>query len=396
MLVGAGQLIVDLPASRLLAIHRQPAAPAITDVAGAMRDALENPLGFPALRRALTPDDQVAIVVDEHLPDLPGLLAPLLDHLAEARIPPEAITFLRSDRGGNPGLTEQLQANFPKVKVEDHDPENRKRLSYLATTKRGRRMYLNRTAIDADQLVVLSRRFYDPILGFGGAEGAVYPGLSDAEAQRASFAKLSMAVPGEKPWPIQQEAAEVAWLLGAPFFVQIIEGAGDEICNIVAGLIQTSAEGQRLLNARWRVEVDNLADVVIAQVSGDSSRHTFPDLARAAASASRVVAPEGRIVVVSGGTPDLGPGAQMLRQADTASQALHLLEEQQPADLAAAFQWASAARCANIYLLSRLPSDVVEELFATLLEQMDQIARLVGDGSYLLLPDADKTLAVVK
>ena len=125
--------------------------------------------------RALTPDDQVAIVIDAQLPDLPALLSPLLEHLAEARIAPEAITLFCSDRGGNPGLTEQLQANFPKVKVEDHDPDNCKRLSYLATTKRGRRMYLNRTAVDADQLVVLSRRFYDPILGFGGAEAPSIP-----------------------------------------------------------------------------------------------------------------------------------------------------------------------------------------------------------------------------
>ena len=92
---------------------------------------------------------------------------------------------------------------------------------------------------------------------------------------------------------------------------RLSKAAGDEVSHVVAGLVQSSAEGQRLLDARWRVQVDGLADVVIAQVSGDPSRHTFPDLARAAASASRVVAPEGRIIVVSGGTPDLGPVPEM-------------------------------------------------------------------------------------
>ena len=38
-----------------------------------------------------------------------------------------------------------------------HDPADRKKLSYLATTRQGRRIYLNRSAVDADQLIVLSR-----------------------------------------------------------------------------------------------------------------------------------------------------------------------------------------------------------------------------------------------
>src|SRR5207248_332210 len=109
--------------------------------------------------------------------------------------------------------------------------------------------------------------------------------------------------------------------------------------HVIGGLVETSAEGQRLLNARWRVQVEALADVVVVQVSGDPSHHTFADLARALACASRVVAPEGKIIVLSGGTPALGPGAQLLRQADAAADALQLLQEHQPPDMPAAFQW---------------------------------------------------------
>ena len=71
-----------------------------------------------------------------------------------------------------------------------------------------------------------------------------------------------MAVPGEKPWPVQQEAAEVAWLLGALFFVQIIEAAGDEVSHVVAGLVQSSAQVNAYGTARLRVQVDGLADAV--------------------------------------------------------------------------------------------------------------------------------------
>src|SRR5262245_459980 len=38
--------------------------------AALVRDALEHPVGFEPLRRALTPDDHVAVVVDDKLPYL--------------------------------------------------------------------------------------------------------------------------------------------------------------------------------------------------------------------------------------------------------------------------------------------------------------------------------------
>ena len=67
---------------------------ALPDVAAAVHDALEHPLDYPALRRALTPDDHVAVIVDERLPRLATLLVPLLEHVVAAGISPDAITLL--------------------------------------------------------------------------------------------------------------------------------------------------------------------------------------------------------------------------------------------------------------------------------------------------------------
>src|SRR5262245_26415259 len=87
---GLDILEVEVPEGRLVGVHRQPEAAALPDPAAAVRDALETPLDFPALRRALTPDDHVAIVVDEQLPHLPKLLTPILEHLAQTQVAPEA------------------------------------------------------------------------------------------------------------------------------------------------------------------------------------------------------------------------------------------------------------------------------------------------------------------
>src|SRR5437763_3219905 len=129
---GVEHLELEVEASRLVTAHRQPAAPPLADPAAAVADALENPLGFPPLRRALTPDDHVAVVVDEQLPQLPRLLTPILEHLTQAHVRPEAITLL-CPSASSQAWVDELPDAFQEVRLEVHDPANRKRLSYLAT-----------------------------------------------------------------------------------------------------------------------------------------------------------------------------------------------------------------------------------------------------------------------
>ncbi len=394
---GLRHLDLEVPEERLLVATRQPPDPPLTDPVAAVRDALESPQGFPQLRRALTPDDHVAIVVDEHLPRVAELLTPVLEHVIGAGIHPEAITLLGAPTDPTQAWLNDLPDEFQDVHAQVHDPSDRRQLSYLATTKEGRRLYLNRTAVDADQLVVLSGRGYDPLVGYSGAEAALYPALADEATRKELFDRLSLAPPGDRPWPVRREAAEVAWLLGAPFFVQAIEGSGDELVHVVGGLAETSGEGQRLLNARWRGTVPELADTVVAGVGGDPARAGFAGLAAALAAAARVVKPDGRIVLLSHAEPALGEGGHLLRQADSPQQALDLLAQKKPADLPAAFQWAHAVQRARVFLLSGLAGDVAEELFTVPLEHARQVQRLLdAGGSCLFLADAHKTLTLTE
>jgi nickel-dependent lactate racemase len=420
---GHEHLELEVPEERLVGVSRQPAPPPLPDPAGAIRDALEAPRGFPPLRRALTPDDHVAVVVDEHLPRLADLLTPALEHLVRAGIHPEAITLLCPPSGSSQAWLDDLPDEFQDVHVEVHDPTNRRQLAYLATTKQGRRLYLNRTVVDADQVVVLSGRGYDPLLGYSGGEGALYPALGDEATRQELWDRLSLVPPGDHAWPVQREAAEVTWLLGAPFLVQLIEGAGDEISHVVAGLADTSAEGQRLLNARWRGTVPGMVDTVVAGVSGDPARHGFGDLAAALATAARVVKPDGRIVLLtrfpaepsdqSRWTSDCSPerpagngqgatlhavsGTALLCQAENPQEALALLRQHKPLDMPAAFLWAHAVQRARVYLFSGLPAETAEELFTIPLEDTGQVQRLLdAGGSCLILPDAHKRLLVAE
>jgi nickel-dependent lactate racemase len=392
---GQQTLELEIREGNLVPAVRAAIAPDLADPAQAMRDALERPVDYPALRLALTPDDHVAVVVDETVTHLARLLVPLLEHIHSAHVQPEAITLVCSPPSSGQPWLDELPDEFQDVQVEVHQPADRKKLAYLATTKSERRVYLNRTTVDADQVVLLTRRGYDPHVGYCGAETALYPGLTDTATADELRIQLDSAPPGPTPSPIQAEACEIAWLSGAPFFVQVIDGTGDAIAHVLGGPLESSNIGQQLLDARWRVAFAQQADVVIAGVSGTAGG--IDALARAFFAAARVVKPGGSIVVLSDITPTLGPGFELFRRHDDPDLACRVLLQERPSDLTAGFQWATAASQARLYLLSGLPGDVAEELFTIPLQHAEQAQKLLTDhATCILLPDAHKTLAVLQ
>jgi nickel-dependent lactate racemase len=398
MAVGRARWSFRVPDDRLItAVRRSPPGLAVTDPRAAVRAALDHPFGLDfALRRALTPEDRIALVVDEQLPRLGELIAGTLEYLAAAGIGPEAVTVLTPEHGDQRWIDE-LPDEFADVRAEVHQPGDRKLLSYLATTKRGRRVYLNRTLVDADQIIVLSGRRYDAQLGYSGLEGSIYPGLSDAETRQALGGVFSLEGPGSAQAGARAEAAEIAGQLGSTIFIQVIESAGDEIAAVLAGLAGSGVEGIRLQDERWRLSVPAPADLVIASVGGAPEAQDFTPLARAAAAAARVVSADGAVVVLSDAEPALGKALEMLQGAGDPDEALRRLKGKKTADLEAAHLWAGAAGRARLYLASGLRPDAVEEMFATPILAPGEVQRLIDQGgTVLLLPDAEKSLVVVE
>jgi len=380
-------------ADRALVPSHIAANPDSVDPTTAMRQALEAPFQFPPLYRILTPDDRVAILVDERLPQLPLLLTALLRQVLRAGVDTSQITLLCSPSSAGQPWLEELPEDLEEVHCEVHDPKTRNKLAYVANLRRGRQLYLNRTLVDAGQTIVLTSRRYDLVTGMAGTEAVLYPALGDEAARGEAAGRLTL----NPDAVLHAEAVEAAWLLGVPFFVQVVEGPGDSIWHIVAGVGPALDEGRRLQESAWRRTVARPADTVIATLAGDPARHTFADFADALGCASRVLRPHGRVILLSGATPEQTAGTALLRQAEDPTAALKKIAQARDYELRAAWQWASVAQQARVYLVSGWADEVVEELFATPLAGVEQVQRLVSAGeSCLILGDAHKTLAVVE
>ena len=243
--VGRSTWTVNIPPDRLVELRRAPVPPPPTQPPRELvRAALDAPFGFEPMRRAVAPGDRVTIVLDTDLPRPADLLAGVLDHLQTAGVPASDVTVL-TPPGANQGWRDDLTPEFSAVTAEVHDPDDAKRHAYLATTKKGRRVYLNRTLVEADFTVLLAGRGYDPLLDYAGAEAAVFPQLSNVETRTELADQFTTDPPTPEPSDFRAEAIEVARLLGTPFLVQIINGEGDAIQDVIGGLRDSSAEGVR-------------------------------------------------------------------------------------------------------------------------------------------------------
>ncbi|MFO0807328.1 MAG: lactate racemase domain-containing protein [Gemmataceae bacterium] len=375
---GATKTTLEIDPSRLIAIQRDSYPTPLSDPMAAVRQALESPRRYPALRRSLTPDDRVTIVVDDYVPQADRVLGLILDHITSAGVATDAITIV-STPGSPQKWIDELPDEFADVHLELHDPNDRKRLAYLATTKDGLRVYLNRTVVEADQLVIASA----PRYGAGGvplgAESLVFPSLSDAETRR----KWS-------PDGSQRDNAEILWLLGAPFVVQVIAAANDGIAEVIGGSLDTLADGRAALRKYWQVTIPPV-ELAIASVSCGSTPIDTSDLAKATSAAAAIVRSAGRIIVLSDSAGDIGEGFQRMLATDDVATAIGALKKAPSLDAAAALDWLHSVRDCRVMLLSGLPSETVEGLFATPIEDIRQVQKLVdAGGSCAILPDAQR------
>ncbi len=210
-----------------------------TGVAGPARlslveEGLENPRDYPPLRQAVVPGDRVVIAWDPSIADADPVVEALSGVFDKAGVESGGLTFL-TPASGRKDLERLLPAGAVLVV---HDPDDRAGMAYLATTKQGRRVYLNRLLTDADLVVPVGRLGFDSVLGYHGPWSVLFPMLSNRETIRASreLVRDEGATPSlDHPTSWLTESFEVSWLLGTQFHVGLVPGSSG-LVEVVAGL----------------------------------------------------------------------------------------------------------------------------------------------------------------
>lgn len=379
-------LFLDLPDGALVAACDAPRGTPIVDTASAVADALDAPLDYPPLSKAVVPGDKVVLALDPGLPQAATIVAAVVKYLLENNIAAGDVTVLRTQADIDLGAEDPRQCLAEPIRnavnVETHNPENRGHLGFLTTSHDGQPVYLNRTLSDADVVLPIGCLRCSHVAGYHGINRTVFPTFSDAKTLVRCRATEAADLSREGPDRSQAESDEVAWLLGARFTIQVIPGADGNIMGVLAGEVdRVFREGRSRCEAAWSYEVPRRASLVVASVAGDPMEQTWENLGRALAAASRAVAPDGAIAVCTDLGAEPGPAVQKLAQMEDRDKALRKIRKDCPADTFAAHELAYAQQRAKVYLLSRLDETFVEELGVSPIGAADEIARLARHHS---------------
>lgn len=367
--------------------------PALIDIADKITNGLQHPLEFPALRQALVPGDKVVLVLDRHVPSAAEVIAGVWKELLSAGVGPEDVQILQpisltEIRPSDPRrLLPEAVRNVVSWKL--HDPTNDQEIGYLASSADGERIYLAREVLNADFVLPISRLGFDPVQGRRSAMCSFYPGLSNTAAFAKSRGQGHSELGPDDERPLGQRIQEIGWLLGIQFAVQVMPSNGHGgAAGFLAGNPEVVAQqGRTLLDSSWRIRFDQRGETVLLSIPGNVDDATdWDQLGAALEAASRLVVREGRIIVLSDLAAEPGPGIQLLKSCRSAKAALQPLRKESPPDLVAASQIAAAADWASVYLLSKVPSTVIEETFMTPLESEAEVSRLLKtcDGCMVL------------
>ncbi|MCO6459357.1 MAG: DUF2088 domain-containing protein, partial [Pirellulaceae bacterium] len=350
------------------------------DLAAAVAAALDAPLEYPPLRQALVPGDRVAIGLEAGLPRADCVLAGIVNTLLEGAIEPAdiCVVFAAGDRGaGAAGLLAELPGPLrSEIDVQVHDPEDQASLAYLAASREGKPIYLNRTLCDADVVIPVGLVRLHETLSYVGVHGGLFPTFSDAATQQRFRA------PSSTNWQSlrkrrRDEADEAAWLLGAHFTVQLVPGPGDRVLQVLAGdAAAVERQGAELCASAWRYESPARAKLVVATLEGGSAEQTWDNVARALFSASRIVDDDGAIVLCTDLDLPPGPALRQLASLEDDQVVLHGLMRDRSLDALLATLLLQTRQRAQVFLLSRLEGDVVENLGLGYVECEDDVERL--------------------
>jgi nickel-dependent lactate racemase len=387
------RLSLELPAHCQVAeLGGSPGEP-LTDPAAAVAAALTDPLEFPPLSAAAIPGDRVVLTLERGTPQAPALVSGIVHVLVDSGVYPGDIAIVLAEESGA-GRADPTQSLDPRyrseVSVECHDSRVEDSLAYLAATRAGRPIYLNRRVCDADVVIPVGVVRHEAQPDYLGVYGSLFPRLTDAASQ-TRYQSNNASQWRSEAIRRREEAAEAAWLLGVQFTVQVVPSGSEGVLHIVAGEASAVARRtQQLFHAAWQQSVAHPADLVIATIEGGEEHQTWANVGRALFAASRVVTGDGAIVVCSDLKQSPGVGLRKAA-APYLPDFEHLFDEQEdvaPGEMdeaLSASMLATLLETNRIYLLSRLEEDDVEALAMAYVEEPSDIIRLAGRSEKCLL-----------
>ena len=277
---GRDGLDVELPAGIDVELAEGPRPTPLADPLGAVRSALEAPIGSAPLREiARGKRDAVVVISDKTRPVPNGvLLPPILETLHSVGIPHERIEILVGTGLHRPNTGDELvemtsREIVARYRIRNHVARDAAAHRHLDRTRRGTEIWVDTGYLDADLKIVTGLIEPHLMAGYSGGRKGVVPGLAGVEMMRTLHGPAMLEDhigPGILEGnPFHEELVEIARRAGVDFLANVAIDRQRRLTGIFAGELEAAhLAGVAVVEEQVRIDVDRAADVVIASAGG--------------------------------------------------------------------------------------------------------------------------------
>ncbi len=264
---GRTEQSVEVADERVLEEIRLPSPEGVEDVAAALAEAMDSPIG-PPLDEVVRSGDSVALMtVDFTRPNPSPMLWPLIERIESIGASWEIVIGLGNHR---PMTAAELDGFIGTHDVLQSD--SRGKQWRLGETSHGTPIEVSPLIRDVDRRIVCG--FIEPsyIAGFSGGRKMILPGVSSYEA--ITHNHFLILTQGRKLGvldgnPVHQDMTEAALAVGVDFICDAVVNPDDSYARIVCGdLVEAHRQGAVLSRQIYEHRVRQRADIVICTSGG--------------------------------------------------------------------------------------------------------------------------------
>ncbi|MCB2202608.1 nickel-dependent lactate racemase [bacterium] len=391
--------------------------PGIADLPGAIRAALQNPIGKPPLAEWVGADDIVGIILNDITrPAIdPVLFQALLAELSF--LPPENIKLfiaLGSHRANTDDEIRSIVGNevfktYTIIQNDAFDPDTQLQ---IGTTSRGNEVWINRELMECSVKILTG--FIEPhfFAGFSGGGKAIMPGMAGIRTIFGNHSERNIA-DLKSTWgitegnPLWEEIMEIAHLAGADFLVNYAMNRDKQVTGLFIGDLDAAhAEGVAHVREASMAAVEQPYDIVVTTNSGYPLDLNLYQSVKGMSAAAQIVKSGGAIICAAecwDGIPEHGLFRELLEEAASPQDLLdrlatsgHPRQDQWQAQIQAMVQCK-----AQVYLYSNgLSDDQIRDALLTpsadVYETIEALLDEYGPGARIgILPMGPQTIPYI-
>jgi nickel-dependent lactate racemase len=318
---GKTGLQVRLPDRARTTIIRKPHLPKLPDPAGAIRRALDEPIGALPLPSLARGKRSACILICDITRPVPNhlFLRPIIEHLLTAGIPADAITVLVATGLHRPNEGAELAELvgdpwvFSHVRVENHFARRDADCIDLGPTRtRGTPVKLNRRFLEADLKIATGLVEPHFMAGYSGGRKVVAPGIAHADTIRTFHSSRFMEDPLASACnlagnPLHEEQLEIIRMIGEVYGLNTVIDEARDLVHVTFGeIIASHLAAVDFVRRLTEIRVPRRFRTVVTSAAGYPLDQTYYQTIKGMVTPVDILAPGGRLIVASECSEGLG------------------------------------------------------------------------------------------